>query len=116
MMGVGTPAAQAQAISGTVTDAQTATGSTQGTALTLPSNIVRFSTVASGTGAIIPSSTQISDEYVVVNSGANALLVYPPTGASIAAGATNAGFSVAANKSAYFICISPTFFGALLSA
>lgn len=116
MMGTGTPAAQATAIGGIVTDALTATGSTQGTALAAPSNINRFTTVASGTGAILPSTAQASDEFIVVNSGANALLVYPPTGAAIGAGATNAGFSVASNKSAYFFNISPTFFGVLLSA
>lgn len=116
MMGTGTPAAQALAIGGIVTDSLTAAGSTQGTALGLPSNVNRFTTVAASTGTILPSTAQASDEFFVSNSGANALLVYPPTGAAIGAGAVNAGFSVATNKSAYFVCISPTFFGVLLSA
>lgn len=116
MMGTGTPAAQALAIGGIVADTLTATGSTQATALGLPSNVNRFTTVAASTGTILPATAQPSDEFVVANSGANALLVYPPTGAAIAGGAANAGFSVAAAKSAYFFCISPTFFGVLLSA
>jgi len=116
MMGTGTPAAQAIAIGGVVTDALTALGSTQGTALTLPSNVNRFTTVAASTGAIVPATAQPGDEYIVANSGANALLVYPPTGGAIAGGATNAGFSVAANKSAYFVVISATFIAAILSA
>lgn len=116
MMGVGTPAAQAVAIGGVVTDTLTALGSTQGTALALPSNVNRVTTTAASTGVIIPATAQPGDEYIVTNSGANALLVYPPTGAAIAAGATNAGFSVAANKSAYFVVISGTFIAAILSA
>lgn len=116
MMGVGTPAAQSVAIGGIATDALTAVGTTQGTALLIPSNIARFTTVGSGTGAILSGVAQPSDEYIVVNSGANALLVYPPTGAAIGAGSANAGFSVAAGKSAYFFFVSATFVGVILSA
>lgn len=116
MMGTGTPAGQAQAIGGVVTDALTALGTNQATALAVPSNINRFSTVAASTGAILPATAQPSDEYVVMNSGANALLVYPPSGAAIGAGSANAGFSVAAGKSAYFFIVSPTVIGVILSA
>lgn len=116
MMGTGTPAAQASAIGGVVSTALTATGSTQGTALAVPSNINQFTTVAASTGAILPATAQPSDEYVIMNAGANALLVYPPSGASIGAGAANAGFSVAAGKSAYFFFVSPTVIGVILSA
>lgn len=116
LMGTGTPAAQATAIIGSVTSGLTALGSTQGTALGLTSSFNQFSSVPASTGAILPSFMQPGDTLCVSNNGANALLVYPPTGAQIGAGATNAGFSVAAGKTACFTMVTPTIFGAMLSA
>lgn len=116
LMGLGTPAGQAGAILGGANTGLTATGSTQSDALALSATNSQFSTVASGTGAILPSYMQPGDYCRVFNNGANTLLVYPVSGAAINNGATNAGFSVAANKSAQFYMLSPTLFGVSLSA
>lgn len=116
MMGSGTPALQAGAFIGGTLVGQTATGTTQADAFPLSISNTQFTTVASGTGAVAPGFLQPGDHFRVYNNGANALLVYPTTGAGINNGATNAGFSVAANKSAWFTMLSPTLFGVLLSA
>lgn len=121
---LGTPPLQASAIIGGLTNSLTAAGSTQAgaTQLQLTSNSV-FTTVAAGTGAILPPGiSTITDKLAagdwirVINYGANALLVYPPTGGAISNGSVNAGFSVAANKNAEFVCIDGTNFFATLSA
>jgi len=121
-MGAGCPALQAQASLGilnTNSNALTATGSTQGTALALPSDFNIFTTVAASTGAILPASgpqCQQTDNFVVVNHGANALSVYPPTGGKIANGTANAALSVPANKTAFFLSLGSGNFAASLSA
>lgn len=90
----GTAAPQAQAIQGTVANNLTATGTIQGNALPLPADICKFTTVAAGTGTILPAANP-ADSGTLFNAGANALLVYPPVGGKINALGTNAGYSVA---------------------
>lgn len=117
LIGTGTAPLQAQATAtGILSNSLTATGNSQGTALTLPSDFCVFTTVASSTGAILPSNCNVGDWYTVVNHGANTLSLYPPTGGKIANGSTNAAFSIGANKTAQVICITPTSFAASLSA
>ncbi len=117
IMGAGVPPLVAQMINGTCTDSLVATGSTQGTALALPSDVNVFTTVAASTGCILGASPAPGDEIIVTNLGANALLVYPPVGGTVQTGGTNAGFSVAASKSAKFIARPGSLnFIALLSA
>lgn len=82
-----------------VASALTAAGTTQATALALTAQESILTTVASGSGARLPF-LGIGVEVVVRNRGANALLVYPPTGGSIESGATNASVSVAAAATA----------------
>lgn len=115
LMGSGVPGLQAQASVGMLSNNLTATGNSQGTALALPSDLNVFTTVAASTGAILPSSLP-GDWLTVVNHGANALSVYPPTGGKIANGSANAGFSVPATKTAQFQCLDSTNFAASLSA
>jgi hypothetical protein len=77
-----------------------ATGSTQTTAVPLVAGTNhQFSTVTSGTGAILPVG---QDVVRVVNLGANALLVYPPVGGTISGGSINAAVSVSAASYATF--------------
>lgn len=116
LMGSGFSALQATNVIGDFNSALTATGSTQTDALLLSAVNSEFTTVASGTGARLPASLSPGDQFTVYNGGANALLVYPPTGESIQSGAANAGFSVAANKPAMFIKRSNTAWAAVLSA
>lgn len=117
IMGAGVAPLVAQQINGTATDALTATGSTQGTALACPSDNNVFTTVAASTGCVLPASPAPGDEIAVANLGANALSVYPATGGAIQTGATNAAFSVASGKTALFIARSGSLnWIALLSA
>lgn len=123
MVGYGTPPQAAGAISGDVATGLTATGSTQATALALAANYNLFTTVAASTGCVLPAITPVpglgvvaGDEMMVFNNGANALLVYPPLGSQIGTAAANAGFSVAAGKSAVFVMLTNTIWGANLSA
>ena len=116
LIGSGTPAGQANNIAGLANAGLTATGTVQTDALAIQVSHNQYSTVAAGTGALLPSFAQPGDTIRVFNNGANALLVYPPTGGAINNGATNAGFSVAANKGAQFTMVSATLWGSLLSA
>jgi hypothetical protein len=83
----------------------TATGTLQTDALELNYRNSRFTTTAAGTGAVLPFS-EAGMQIIVVNSGANALLVYPATGEVINALAANTAFSVAANSSGQFTCVT----------
>jgi len=116
MVVAGLSAGAARAIQGTVASGLTAAGSTQATALALGADTNDFTTVGSGTGAILPPMSA-GDEVFVFNGGANALLVYPPVGGTINALAANAGYSVAtATPSCFVICINATTFRACQSA
>lgn len=117
LMGVGTPAAQAVETVGTSATGLVATGTTNADALRLNAVNNRVTTTASGTGVALPP-IEPGSSVVVMNSGANALLVYPgTTGAQInALTATTGGFSVAAGGRALFVAFSPTNWGAILSA
>lgn len=88
--------------------------SSQSAALALTSNFSAFSTVASNSGARLPAAGN-QGPYMVVNGGANALLVYPATGEKINNGSANGSFSVTNAKSAIFIPIENQWF-AILSA
>lgn len=94
-------------ITSTTIATATALGSTQGTALAIPALYTIFTTVGTGTGTILPAAMGTT-VYRVLNRGANALLVYPPTGAQIEALGANVGFSVAAAGVSLFIATSAT--------
>lgn len=122
LMGAGCPALQAQASVGLLnsnSNALTATGSTQGTALAIPSDFNIFTTVATSTGAILPASgpqCNPGDSFIIVNHGANALSVYPPTGGKIANGSANAALALAANKTGFYLSLGSGNFAASISA
>lgn len=112
----GLSAVNAAAIQGTAANNLTATGSTQGTALPLPADICKFTTVAASTGAIIPAANP-GDSGTVFNGGANALSLYPPTGGKINAVATNGAYSIAAaTPYCDWYCIDPLTYIASQSA
>jgi hypothetical protein len=116
MVVTGISAVQSQAVQGSVANGLTATGSTQGAALPLPADINYVTTVAASTGVILPPMNP-GDSLNVYNKGANALLVYPPTGAIINSLATNAGYSVAtATPYVEVYCITPLIYIASQSA
>lgn len=119
LMGAGCPALQARASMGFPSVGLAAAGSTQGTALVLPSDFNQFSTVAASTGAILPATGyqyQVTDTIIVVNHGANALTVYPPVGGTIGTGAANAGLSIPSGKTAWFLIVAVNAYAASVSA
>ncbi len=81
-----------------------ATGSTQATAYPLSACLTRFGTVAASTGAVLPAAAP-ADDYIVINFGVNSLTVYPPLGGSMNNGTVNAGVALAANGSAFCVCV-----------
>jgi len=73
----------------------------------LAADVNRFTTVAANAGALLPLMNP-GDSMTVFNSGANALLLFPPVGAKINAIATNGSYSVAtATPYVDVYCISP---------
>lgn len=102
LMAFGAPAQLAGAIQGDTVNNLVAAGTTQANALALTAvnNIVV--TAAAATGVRLQAGLGQGDTVVVANLGANALLVYPPTGGSIQAGAANAALSVPTLKTATF--------------
>jgi hypothetical protein len=72
-------------------DALSSIGTTQTTALVLAADWNNVTTVASGTGVLLPALTQGQMVWVFNNDPANNLNVYPPIGASITYQSVNAG-------------------------
>lgn len=85
----------------------TAAGTNQATALALTSDYNVLTTVASGTGAVLATAAAGKSTFVV-NRGANALLLYPATGAAIDGGSANAAITVPVNGIVEVIGISTT--------
>jgi hypothetical protein len=70
-----------------------AAGSTQGTATAITKDFNVATTVAASTGVVLPTAT-VGRRIIVINKGANALAVYPASGAAIDALSANASVSV----------------------
>lgn len=116
LLGSGLSPLAAVNVCGDVATTLTATGTTNADALGLSAVINQVSTTAASTGVrlMVPES---GSAVVVINSGANALLVYPGTGAQInALTATTGGFSVAAGGRAMFVGTGSANWYAILSA
>ncbi len=83
-----------------------AAGTTQATATPLTASIVIVTTVASGAGVEIAGLTQ--PQQLIMNRGANTLLVYPPTSGQIESLGTNAAYSIAPGSQAMIASTSAT--------
>jgi hypothetical protein len=92
---------------GSTSAAITAAGTTQGTGTALTSDFNIVTTTASGTGVVLPT-TVAGKETLVVNRGANALLVYPATGAAIDGLSANIAISIPVNSWIKFDASSAT--------
>jgi hypothetical protein len=99
-----------------VADSLTATGTVQGDAYHVTTAKAYFSTVAAGSGARLDTQASSGDDQAIYNGGANALKVYPPTGARINNAATNAAVTLAPNTGCLFNCVSITQWFGVLSA
>lgn len=92
---------------GSVSASLTAAGTTQGTATAIPSDYNVFTTVSAGTGGVLPAAANGRD-IVVVNKGANTLLVYPNGTNTIDALAASAALSVPVGGWIRFSAVSTT--------
>ena len=101
LMAAGLPAGVATQIGNSKQTALKATGSTKAGALILTGTFAIFTTVSSGTGALLPPAVG-SPPLVVYNGGSNALLVYANGTDTINALTAGASFSVTNAKSAVF--------------
>lgn len=114
-LGIGGPVL-ATALGLDIASAKTATGSAQTDAYALTTTVTEFTTVAASTGAVLPAATP-GLVMVVANFGASTLTVYPGTDDKINNGtATTGGFSVAANKTGFFLCIDSVDWVAVVTA
>lgn len=95
------------ALNKSITTGISAAGSTQGTATALTTDYNVVSTVGASQGVVLPTATA-GREVTIVNRGANTLSVYPATGASIDAAATNAAVTVPVNGEISFFASSTT--------
>lgn len=86
---------------------KTATGTEQADAYELKTLITQFTTVAAGTGAILPNVGP-GKEVKVKNRGANALLVYPPVGHFLDGALVNVSVSLAVGAIGTFIQVDAT--------
>jgi hypothetical protein len=84
-----------------------AAGTVQGNATALTTEFNRVSTVASGSGVVLPTATA-GMSIVIVNSSANTVLVYPAAGAAINSLATNVGYNQVTLATLQYIAISST--------
>ena len=100
---------QANGIANQVHNALAATGATQETALQL--NLDTNEVVATPPGAgVLLKDLQPGQIQVVFNGGANALKVYPPSGAQINALGADTAHSLAPGKTQYYTAYAPSQF------
>ena len=93
----------------------TATGSTQATAYAVKAESNYFSTVDSGTGAILDVATSQGESQTIYNGGANDLSVYPPSTHQINALGTNAAMLLSPRTACEFRRLTATVWTGILS-
>lgn len=114
MIGSGIPPGMVNGIKGTIGTGISAAGTSvsDATALTTDYNVV--STVAAGAGVVLPSGFA-GDEVSVLNTGANPLLVYAPSGGTLNGHTADVGAVLPKKSCAKFVYQSTTavwcFFG-----
>lgn len=117
MMGAGTPAGQALAISGGGTTGITGAGSTYADAYQLGPLSAHIATGGAGSSGLKLYVAAAGDSTTVLNVSGQTLLVYPPTGMQIDAQATTSGnLSMGNGTKAKFICATQYRWIAILSA
>lgn len=72
-------------------EAVAAAGTTQGTATAVTANVVHVTSGAANSGIILPAVTGPGRMVFVRNNSGNPIYIYPPSGATISTGGTNAG-------------------------
>lgn len=106
-------------LASSVGNALVATGTNVGTALALTNQINNFATVASGTGAVLPTVASVGVGVIVIvnNAGADTLKVYGGASDTIDGVAAATGVSLATTHRCMFISVAPaTYISALMGA
>lgn len=101
LMASGFSSMSAQMLGVAINTAQSAAGTTQATATAITAGFTEFTTVASLSGAILPSAGA-APTHGVLNSGANVLTVYCAVG-EVMNGTTNASVQIAPGRCAFFL-------------
>ena len=101
LLGTGVPGGAADAITGFVSLAQTASGSAQGSQ-TFASDIVEYTSSTSAYGPTLPSDAAPGDMYTVFNNTANTIKVWPASGYALNGGTADAALSLTTKKTATF--------------
>ena len=91
----------------TTSAAVSAAGTAQGNATAITTQVNVTSTVASGAGVALPTA-QAGLRITIINTAANAVLVYPASGGTINALALNAAYSLGAGGRLDFQAVSST--------
>ena len=87
----------------TVSNSVSAAGTTQGTATALTTQCNIVTTVASGTGVILPTPTVAGSRITITNLGANTLSIYPQVGAQIDSLGTNVAGTLFVNQTISYV-------------
>ena len=93
----------------------TATGSSRTDAYEVTFAKNAFSSVASGTGAILDSDAAPGDSQLIYNGGANSLRVYPTSGGSINNLSANTAMLLPAASACEFFMLTTTLWTGVLS-
>lgn len=117
--GLGTATGLANVLAaGTVSNTQTATGSSsQANSFAIVDDVTIFTTAASNTGARLPLGSSPGDVFFIANQDSNTMLVFPPTGGALNNGTVNTGsVNLTTKKCSIWISIDGTnYVGGLLS-
>jgi len=117
IMGAGTPAGQALAISGGGTTGIVGAGTTFSDAYQLGPLSAHIATGGAGSSGLKLYIAAAGDSTTILNVSGQTLLVYPPTTMQIDAQATTSGsFSMATGTKARFLCATQYRWIAILSA
>lgn len=100
----------ALSVVGSISQTFTAAGTTQATATAISAVKTFVDSAANGSGAILPSGLQPSDEGVVCNGTTVNVYLYPPVGGKINGGTTNMPVMIATNRAVIYTCIDGTNF------
>ena len=104
------PFAANQMAAGTVSNTQTAAGtSSQTNSFAIIDDVTVFTTAASNSGARLPLGSNPGDTFFIANNDANTMLIYPPTGGALNNGTVNTGsVSLTTHKCAQCISVDGT--------
>lgn len=120
LMGAGCPALQAVASVGVATTAFIPNGAGVQTGLTIPSDGVICTSIASSGYCQLPTAAVqnpgLFDSYILVNHSGSTVQVSPTSAGKIANGSAGAAFAVTTGKTAFFYYIGSDNWAAALSA